>query len=113
LIPTQGRQRQEDLWEFEARLVCRASSRTTRDIQKNHVGGWGGEKRKGREGKGREGKGREGKGREGKGREGIPVSGEGQYKVEGGPESISTHITDLISLMSLRLSNKQLQKKSI
>ena len=34
LIPAQGRQRQVDLCEFEASLVYRVSSRTTRAIQK-------------------------------------------------------------------------------
>jgi hypothetical protein len=37
LIPALGRQRQEDLCEFKANLVYRASSRTARAIQRNPV----------------------------------------------------------------------------
>ena len=37
LIPTFGRQRQADLSEFEASLVYRVSSRTSRAIQRNPV----------------------------------------------------------------------------
>jgi hypothetical protein len=37
LIPTLGRQRQTDHYEFEASLVYRVSSRTARATQRNHV----------------------------------------------------------------------------
>ena len=37
LIPALWRQRQEDLWKLEASLVCRVSSRKTRDTQRNRV----------------------------------------------------------------------------
>ena len=37
LIPVFRRQRQADLWEFEANLIYRASSRTASDTQKNPV----------------------------------------------------------------------------
>jgi hypothetical protein len=37
LIPVLGRQRQADLYEFEASLVYRVSSRTARGTQRNHV----------------------------------------------------------------------------
>ena len=37
LIPTFGRQRQADLSEFEASLVYRVSSRTSRATQRNPV----------------------------------------------------------------------------
>jgi hypothetical protein len=37
LIPTFGRQRQADLSEFEASLVYRVSSRTSRATQRNSV----------------------------------------------------------------------------
>jgi hypothetical protein len=37
LIPVLRRQRQVELWEFEASLVCRVSSRTARATQRNPV----------------------------------------------------------------------------
>jgi hypothetical protein len=37
LITALGRQRQEELCEFKASLVCRVSSRTARATQRNHV----------------------------------------------------------------------------
>ena len=37
LIPAFGKQKQEDLCEFKASFVYKASSRTTRDAQRNPV----------------------------------------------------------------------------
>jgi hypothetical protein len=37
LIPVLGRQKQADLFEFEANMVYRVSSRTSRTIQRNLV----------------------------------------------------------------------------
>lgn len=37
IIPALGRQRQEDVWEFEVRLVYMASSRTVRATQRGPV----------------------------------------------------------------------------
>jgi len=37
LIPALGKQRQADLWEFEACPIYKASSRTARAIQRNTV----------------------------------------------------------------------------
>jgi hypothetical protein len=37
LIPALGRQRQVDLYEFKASLVCRLSSRSARATQRNPV----------------------------------------------------------------------------
>ena len=35
LTPELRRQRQADLWEFEANLVCKASSRTAKSTERN------------------------------------------------------------------------------
>ena len=47
LIPALGRQRQVDLYEFEASLVYRVSSRTVRATQRNPV--WKKKRKKGKE----------------------------------------------------------------
>ena len=49
LIPALGRQSQADLYEFEASLIYRVSSKTARDTQRNNRterGGWGEEREK-------------------------------------------------------------------
>jgi hypothetical protein len=37
LIPVLGKQRQQDLYEFEASLVCRTSSRTARAMKRKRL----------------------------------------------------------------------------
>lgn len=55
LVPTPGRQRQEDFYEFQARLVYKVSSRTAKAITqrnlivKTKVGGIGVERKKRKE----------------------------------------------------------------